>query len=92
MQFSTVGACLLGLLSLQNTGNYCTPLSCLELHSPCFETNRVTPASFVSFQLYATILIRPVGVSLVQVSEGLVSGFPDTQGLVDKDFKRICGN
>lgn len=45
-----------------------------------FKTNRDTSATFVSLQLSATILIKPVSVSLIQVPEGLGSDFLDKWG------------
>lgn len=59
MQFSTVGACLLGLLSLQNGGELLYALPSIWNSIPlALRQTGALQLICVSFQLYATILIK----------------------------------
>lgn len=87
MQVSTVGPCLLGLLSLPTVEAHYGPLQHLELYFPCFKTNVAAATGSVSFWLSTTILLRPTGFrSFAQAPEGLGLDLTERWG-TDLNFK-----
>lgn len=79
---------------LTDKENYCMPLCSIwnSILSALRQRRSPLQELCVSLQLYAIIVTRPVGVSFVQTPEALDSGFPDTWGSINQDFKRVSGN
>lgn len=91
MQFPAVGACLLGLLSP------CSPLWWLELIPLALRQTGSLQLVLCQLSALCTILIRPVGVSLVQSPEGRAGLCfscylrPPCPSDFSLDFSRISG-